>query len=218
MHERQMLNVTALARNSTVEPPSAEQPSAATLCAQLQRLDSEAWHDFYLDHRRLVRSLLAGYLGHSAELDDVVQQVFETALLLVGRGKVRFSGDRSGLRAWLVAIALRVARTAARQRKRLRSAGLPLDRDLQGSPPLDPEGRQILERAMAVLDDLPDRLRVPWLLRHFERMSLEETARCLGVSLATVKRRQKAADRRFQELAGRDCVLREHLNRGGSHD
>ncbi len=75
------------------------------LPALLQALDREAWKDFYLDHRRLVRGILASFVGYGPEVEDLTQQVFATATTLVRSGAVVLRGQPSGLRAWLAAIA-----------------------------------------------------------------------------------------------------------------
>lgn len=188
----------------------------ATLAERLQRLEIDAWSALYMDHRRLIRGVLAIHLGYSVELDDVVQQVFETALCLVNARKVKLRGDSSSMRAWLVAIALRLARSEQRRQSKIKIG--PPSLENEGSDPLDPTSIQLLRSAHQVVMQLPERLRSPWLLRHLERMSLEEVAASTGVSLATVKRRIASADERFQRLAHRDPVLREHLQQGGQYD
>jgi RNA polymerase sigma-70 factor (ECF subfamily) len=187
-----------------------------TLAGRLQQLDSEAWASFYLEQRRLIRGVLAGYLGYTADLEDVAQQVFVTAFNLIGAGKVRLQGEGSGLRAWLLAIAVRLAHAEKRRRNQ---AGVHTAADASDQPALpasDPIHAELLQRTRHVLSQLPSRLQTPWLLRHLERMSLDEIAASTGVSLATVKRRISAADARFRKLAHRDCVLREHLKDGGA--
>lgn len=218
MHVPRMLQVDAIPIGSTVHTATGATASAPTFCERLQRLDPDAWQCLYCDHRRLMRGILAGHLGYRAELDDAVQQVFETAMLLVSRNRARLSGDPSGVRAWLAAIAVRIARTEARRVGKARLVDSVRDRDLVCPPSVEPEGYQLLEHALSILARLPERHRVPWWLRHIEHLTLEETATALGVSLATVKRRLQAADRRFQELAHRDHVLCEHLTQGGNHD
>jgi len=202
---------------SDIEPvPQLRQMGQDDLSTRLGQMQPEAWETLYLDHRRLVRGVLASYLGYVADLEDVTQEVFERALDLVASGKVHPSGDASGMRAWLVAIALRLARAERRRRVKHRS-----DRGASEREPaavtsgLDPESWQALRRAQALLAKLPERLRVPWVLRHLECMTLEEVATSTGVSLATVKRHLNQANARFIKLARRDAVLREHLTEGG---
>lgn len=203
-------------RRPPLKAVGAAHHTTASLAERLQELELDAWESLYVTHRRLIRSVLVGHLGYSGDLEDVTQQVFETALRLVSARKVQLSGDTSSMRAWLVAIALRLSRA---ERRRQSKAWLNSEQwDLRNScaEPLDPASMQLLRRAHRVVMQLPSRLRSPWLLRHLERMSLDEISKSTGVSLATVKRRLVAADRRFQKLAECDPVLREHLQPGGA--
>jgi RNA polymerase sigma-70 factor, ECF subfamily len=213
-----MLLVTQYPFERSVEPlpPEPEQTHAEELSARLARLQAQAWEDFYLSHRRLIRGVLAGCLGYTSDLEDTTQQVFERALELVVSGKVQLSGQDSGMRAWLVAIALRLAREEQRRRIKANRSDAVQQVDSIATPAPDPAGWQLLQRTQAVLAKMPHRLRIPWLLRHLERMSLEEIVASTGVSLATVKRRLNQANLRFRKLAERDSVLREHLVEGGA--
>jgi len=211
-----MLEVTNIPfeRRPPLQPATSSLQFASQVSERLQRLDIEAWEELYTEHRRLIRGVLAGQLGYSADLEDVTQQVFETALRLVTSRKVHLAGDNSGMRAWLVAIALRLARGERRRQLKVKLTADQTDEASQATAPLDPASMQLLHSAHRVLMQLPTRLRAPWLLRHLERMSLEEISASTGVSLATVKRRLSAANERFHKLAQRDSVLREHLAQG----
>lgn len=210
-----MLQVTGYPFERSVELllPEREQTGAEELSVRLARLQAEAWEALYLNHRRLIRGVLASRLGYSSDLEDVTQQVFERALDLVVSGKVQPSGEDSGMRAWLVAIALRLAQVERRRRFKVNGA---THVDPIAIPELDPSGWQLLQRTQALLAKMPLRLRIPWLLRHLERMTLDEIAVSTGVSLATVKRRLNQANVRFRKLAQRDSVIREHLVEGGA--
>ncbi len=213
-----MLQVTGYPFERSVEllPPEREQTGAEELSVRLARLQAEAWEALYLHHRRLIRGVLAGRLGYSSDLEDVTQQVFERALDLVVSGKVQPSGEDSGMRAWLVAIALRLAKVERRRRFKVNRSDTASHVDPIAMPELDPAGWQLLQRTQALLAKMPHRLRIPWLLRHLERMTLDEIAVSSGVSLATVKRRLNQANVRFRKLAERDSVIREHLVEGGA--
>lgn len=186
------------------------------LSAGLMRLDRSAWKPFYLENRRLVSGVVAATVGYGEGLDDLVQEVFVTAISLVRTGRVRLEGDRAGLRAWLLAIARRVARTAARGRRRMHARRGECDWEGHGALPVDPSLVQTLRRARELLAGLPDRLRVPWVLRHLEHMTIDEAALVIGVSPATVKRRLGRAEQRFRRLAQRDPVVRDYVDHGGS--
>jgi DNA-directed RNA polymerase specialized sigma24 family protein len=52
-------------------------------------------------------------------------------------------------------------------------------------------------------------------LRHLERMTVDEIARTLEISAATVKRRLTQADAQFQAMADLDPVLVDYFRDGG---
>ena len=60
-----------------------------------------------------------------------------------------------------------------------------------------------------MLDRLPAKERVVFVLRAIEGMDVTEVAAVCDVSVATVKRRSKTGQARFFRLAMRDPVLRE---------
>ena len=62
-----------------------------------------------------------------------------------------------------------------------------------------PEVRETLRRLDGLLAALAPSLRLAWMLRNVEGQSLSETARACRCSLATVKRRIAAADRRLRK-------------------
>jgi RNA polymerase sigma factor (sigma-70 family) len=190
----------------------AANAAARDLAAPLQALDRAAWTALYLDQRRLVRGVLASHVGYGPDLEDLTQQVFTTAATLVQEGKVTLRGEVSGLRAWLAAIAHRIGLAA---RRRWRDAPREPSADGEGAQPeVDPEARQVLRRARAAWQQLPEKLQAPWLLRRLEHMTIDEIAQSLSISPATTKRRIAEADKRFDALASHDPVLCEYLRSG----
>ena len=75
--------------------------------------------------------------------------------------------------------------------------------------------RALLERK---LDALPDVLRVVFVLRSIEEMSIEETAQCLAVPQATVRSRHFRARHLLREALVReaDLVERDLFEFGGA--
>jgi RNA polymerase sigma-70 factor, ECF subfamily len=56
---------------------------------------------------------------------------------------------------------------------------------------------------------------VAFILRHVEKLELEQIADACEISLATVKRRLQRAQQRFARAAARDDALRGWLEEGG---
>jgi RNA polymerase sigma-70 factor (ECF subfamily) len=157
------------------------------------------------NNQRLYRVARA-IVRNESEAEDVVQEAYVRAF----NNLAKYRGDAS-LATWLTRIALNEA--LGRVRRQRAMVGLDvLDAEQPGQSrvipfPLmagntDPERaaaqrqiRRIIERA---IDDLPDVLRVVFVMRDVEELSIEETADFLGLPPATVKTRLHRARRRLR--------------------
>lgn len=131
--------------------------------------------------------------GNDADADDLVQDVFLTAL----RKWPSFRGE-SQPGTWLHAIAARAcARRVKRARRRAAATAAlaPWGESTvtllaSRSDPADrAERREAVARIQAAVAGLREHLRVPVVLREVLGMSVEETARSLGLAENTVKTR-----------------------------
>jgi len=183
------------------DSPGLQQWSSDEWSARLVCLQLEAWEALYLRHQSLIHGVLACLLGYPSDLEPMTQQVFERALALVASERVRPTDDESRMRAWLVGIALDVARIENKAHFR---AAKPTEEPHANGPLL-------LQHAHLVLAKLPTQLQVLWLLRQFGRMTHEEIAASTGTTVNRVKQRLRRADVRFFKLAEQDPILREHL-------
>ena len=123
-------------------------------------------------------------LGQDDDVDDLVQDVFVEA----ARGVSRLA-DPGAVKGWLGTVTVRVASRrlkVRRLRRFLRLEDAPVT-DVRWAG-ADPEQCATIGRLYRILDLVPARHRIAWLLRVVEGESLEETARLCGCSLATVKR------------------------------
>jgi RNA polymerase sigma-70 factor (ECF subfamily) len=147
-----------------------------------------------------------------AEHEDLLHEVFVQALSSVGGLR-----DQSALRPWLQTIATRTAYRAIRskQAKRWLRFWEPSSLPEVAVDGVDPQLTEACRRTYAVLDRMPARERVPFVLRHVEKLELRAVANACDVSLATIKRRLTRAQERFARLAGHDSVLCDWVKRGG---
>jgi RNA polymerase sigma-70 factor (ECF subfamily) len=141
-----------------------------------------------------VERVLTHILGSHADLDDLAQEVFVRAL-----GRVGDLHDASGLKSWLSAFAANVAREALRSRRRRWWQVLrpPEETPDLPAPSASAEDRASLRAFYEVLGAIDPDARVAFALRYVEGMELTQVAEACGVSLATVKRRIKAAEDDF---------------------
>ncbi len=146
-------------------------------------------------HAHYVVAVATRLLGRDEEVDDLVQDVFLTAMRDLPSLR-----DPASLRSWLASITARKAHDRLR-RRRLRSF-LSLDSAPSYQEIADdaasPEQKALLARVYTVLDKVPARDRVAWTLRYIEGQQLEEVAGICGCSLATAKRRISAAQERIE--------------------
>jgi RNA polymerase sigma-70 factor (ECF subfamily) len=139
-------------------------------------------------NQRLFRAARA-ILGDDHEAEDVLQEAWVRAYAHLGG----FAG-RAAFSTWVTKIAVHEAFARRRQRKRYEPTA-PTDLALERPEPAanDPEraaaGRELAARIEQAIDALPEELRVVFMLRAVEEMSVADTAQCLDIPEATVKTR-----------------------------
>jgi RNA polymerase sigma-70 factor (ECF subfamily) len=137
-----------------------------------------------------VAAIASRILGRQAEVQDVVHDVFAAAL----RGLTRRE-DPGQIKRWLATVTVRRATAKLRERAlwHLLDGSDPADYGALSDPAATPEDRQLVEEVYRVLDKVPAKDRVAWVLRYVEGEQLETVAELCGCSLATAKRRIAAA-------------------------
>jgi RNA polymerase sigma-70 factor (ECF subfamily) len=156
------------------------------------------FRSFYLEHVEFVRRVVARLCGPSADVDDVVQEVFLVAL----RKRSSFAG-RAAPSTWLYAIAQRVVMATRRQARVRRFFGMnpaPAKRTI-ATPQQIFEDREASERLYRLLESISDKKRTVFVLFELEGLSGEEIARIVGCPLKTVWTRLHHARRELHRLA-----------------
>jgi RNA polymerase sigma-70 factor (ECF subfamily) len=146
------------------------------------------------------------FLGNPHDAEDILQETFLKAL----RGMANFEG-RSSLSTWLYRIAVNESLMILRKSK---PDLVPVDEpdDNEDKPTgelvltdwcclpeeelLSAESRQFLDKAAK---NLPERLKVVFLLRDVQGLSIRETAETLGISEVAVKTRLLRARLKLRE-------------------
>jgi RNA polymerase sigma-70 factor, ECF subfamily len=183
---------------------SAEGPTDAQLARLARDRDPRAATLVWDRYAGMVRGVLYRSVGPTHDVEDLVQDVFVGFFKNIGTLR-----EASSLRPFLVGIALRTARSALRKRRvrkwlRLSDDGMVPEVATNDG---DPRTREAVRRLYAILDELDDRDRLAFVLRHAEGHELTETASALGVSLATVKRMLSRAEEHVQSRARQDDLL-----------
>jgi RNA polymerase sigma-70 factor (ECF subfamily) len=185
----------------------------ASLAAAL-RIGDRAAMDVLVDrHGPFIQRLLSRILGYDGELPDILHDVFVTAFARIGNLR-----RPELLKEWLRGVTVFVARECLRRRRRRRWLTFRPDDelpDVASAAELLPTGSaDALARLYRVLARMPPDECIVFTLRFMVEMEIEEVASACGVSMTTVKRRQKRAESRFAAEARKDPVLRERMQRG----
>jgi RNA polymerase sigma-70 factor (ECF subfamily) len=132
-----------------------------------------------------VGALASRILGRAAEVDDVVQDVFASAV----RG-LRRKDDEREIKGWFAKVTVRRCVRQLRMRRIWAVAQLAAapSYDRLPAPGASPDERQLIIEVYRALDRLPARQRIAWTLHHVEGETLPQVAALCGCSLATVKR------------------------------
>jgi RNA polymerase sigma-70 factor (ECF subfamily) len=188
----------ALAHGAEAEPtPLAEPPTDVELAERLLRGDAWAREALYRKYVQAVWGLALRLTGNHSDAEDVVQDTFADAFR-----DVRQLQDRSAVKAWLMSVAVHQVHRRFRRRRLLRTLGIETHdvATLERLASSDVSSEVLIELQLLgrVLDTLPARERIAWMLRFVEGCSLPEVAQYCSCSLATAKRRIAAAQRRVE--------------------
>ncbi|MDD5306813.1 MAG: sigma-70 family RNA polymerase sigma factor [Deltaproteobacteria bacterium] len=177
------------------------------LVLRAQEGDRDALGELFLRHAPAVRRLLAGTLGATAELDDLVQDVF----VHVHRSLPSFRGD-SLFSTWLHQVTIYAAYNHLRRPRRGWTTSdvevLDAIPDATSGTPHDRlVGQEALRRLHAALDRIKPKKRIAFLLFAAMGFSTQEVSEMVGAPVTTVKSRIWFARRELIRKARQDPYL-----------
>lgn len=207
------------------------QPDAGTLDVALtaaRRGELGAFNTLVEAFQRQVFNICYRTLGNAEDAADAAQETFLSAY----RGLKSFNGSATGLRGWLLRIAINACYDELRRRQRrpadsldaLGGAdaehGAPSAAERVLDPAPDPEQRSLsAESARTIqqaIDSLPPDQRLTVILCDVQGLSYEEAAQIMAVELGTVKSRLSRARAQLRvvlvekgELPARSARLQE---------
>jgi RNA polymerase sigma-70 factor, ECF subfamily len=185
-----------------------------------KRGDERAFGILFERYQPRIFAVALRYTRVAEDAEDVVQQTFQKAFLHLHQ----FEG-KSSFSSWLTRIAINEALMVLRRRHALRqvalddlSEGKTATHSLEiPDPGQDPEAkylkRERTEILLAAIAKLTIRSRIAIELREFAELSTRETARCMGVSVGTVKARVFQGRRKLRRTLGRLEITPKRLQR-----
>jgi RNA polymerase sigma-70 factor, ECF subfamily len=152
-------------------------------------------------------------IGPADDTEDLTQDIFLRVF-----ARVHTLKKPEALGSFILSIAIRVIKWQLRRRRVRKFLRLADDGNLPevASASADAEARQALRRFYQILDDLPAEERTVFVLRHVEGMDLQEIARAVDRSLATIKRRLSRASAKVNARVLADPALAAYAERGST--
>lgn len=146
--------------------------------------DQGTFRTLVLKHKEKVRNLVFVTLGDAEFVDDISQDVFINVY-----HKLKEFRFESKFTTWLYRITVNKCRDYLRK-KRVRSIFVPIG-DTDREYPVGPfsENYDIPQLVRGAIDKLPEKLKVPLVLRDIDGMSYKEIADQLGTEVGTIKSR-----------------------------
>jgi RNA polymerase sigma-70 factor (ECF subfamily) len=147
--------------------------------------DESAFRTLISRHKEKVRNLIYLTLGNTDSLDDISQEV----LISVYR-KLNSFRFESQFTTWLYRITVNKCRDHLRKIK-IRSIFSPFTTESENliSPEQVPDDFDIKLIVREAIATLPEKLRIPLILKDFDGLSYQEISETMGVELGTIKSR-----------------------------
>jgi RNA polymerase sigma-70 factor, ECF subfamily len=185
---------------------TTETRDEAQMIASILGGNAHEFHNLIRPHERSVYIMALSLLQNEADAEDAAQEAFLKAFrnLAQFRGEAKFG-------TWLVSITLNEARSRLRSKKNIKMESLEEAQEGQGnvSPALLRDWREVPSEALErkevrlllqqAISDLAPIYREVFLLRDVEEMSVSESAKALGISIASVKVRLHRARMMLQK-------------------
>ena len=188
--------------------PQVSTELEAALVERVCKGDHEAFYALVHPYEKAVYLAARSVLGNDAEAEDVAQESVLKAFL-----HLRSFRAESKFSTWLIQITLNEARMRLRKQHRelyedieqpsKESDGDYIPRDFadwREIPSEALERQEVREKLAEALDSLSQIYREVFVLRDMEQLSIEETARALGISPASVKTRLLRARLMLRDL------------------
>jgi RNA polymerase sigma-70 factor (ECF subfamily) len=154
------------------------------IITRFQQGDETAFRELVLKHKDKVRNLVYLTLGDNDYIDDISQDVFISTY-----HKLNDFRFESKFTTWLYRVTVNKCRDYLRKKK-VRSIFTPLNEDVhQQSGRMRSDTMDVPGFVRKAIAKLPEKLRVPLILRDIDGFSYKEIAGKLEVEVGTVKSR-----------------------------
>lgn len=197
MHRDHPNQMEALAQ--TVEL-ALDEKSDEVLITLFQQGERDAFRILVERYHARIKNLIYSIFHEPSVIDDLSQEVFIKAYEALPQ--FRF---QSSFYTWLYRIAVNKSRDELRKRKIRRFFSLQTmmesnDQDFHSKATIHPEDNEVRELVAKSLQALPEKYRLPIILKDIDGLSYEEIAEVMECEIGTVKSRLSRARSMLREI------------------
>ena len=165
------------------------------LVSEAKKGNMQAFEELFINYQYVVYKLTSRYVADPSEVLDVTQETF----IKVFRGLDPLRGD-SSFYTWLYRIAINTAKNyLMTQNRQIPTSGFDFseieeflinqDNNVYTNPEVAFLACEIQDRVLAIIDKLPDDLRLAILLREIDGLTYDEIALIMDCPVGTVRSR-----------------------------
>lgn len=154
--------------------------------------DENALSEFFLKFENLAFRIAYNVLGNTADAEDITQQTFVQILKKQAICKAAYEGNDHKVKSWLFTVIYNAARMQYNFNKKTKTFELKEGVDVE-APPINnetetqAENKDKLNNVHKAIFDLPEKYRVPILMRYNQNMSVEDISKALVAQPSTIR-------------------------------
>ena len=156
--------------------------------------DEDALTEFFQKYKDLVFRIAYSILGNQADADDIMQHAFVQVIKKQSICKAAYESDDSKVKSWLLSIVYNLSRMHLRTQKLKKTVSLEEERttmsfaeDHHTNDDNASDKSEVSLKLKSAIFTLPEKYRVPILMRYHEDMSIDDISKTLSVNSSTIR-------------------------------
>lgn len=150
--------------------------------------DEGALSEFFLRFKDLAFRIAYNVLGNVADAEDITQQTFVHILKKQAICNAAYQGDDYKVKSWLLAIIYNSARMQYNANKKNKTYELKEGLEVESTKETDNSiDNALSSKVHTAIFDLPEKYRIPILMRYHQDMSIDEISKTLASQPGTIR-------------------------------
>lgn len=170
---------------------TVEAGAAELLVRFYDQNDEEALSEFFLRFKDLAFRIAFNVLNNSADAEDITQQTFVQLLKKQAICKAAYDGDDYKVKSWLLAVIYNASRMQYNSKKKNKTYELTEGANVESPNTIESETSSdkdgVISKLNKAIFDLPEKYRVPILMRYHQDMSIDDISKTLASQPGTIR-------------------------------